>query len=74
MSLPTSRERLEELKGLIEEGTTGGTLDLSIDDIGYLYAWLAWIGGTLDGLNSVRAEVGKGQDPSITYDRLSAIL
>jgi len=40
---PTSEARLAELVGIFEEGTTGGTLPLSSDDIGDTYAWLQWV-------------------------------
>jgi hypothetical protein len=43
MDKPTSDERLAELVGLFEEGTTGGSFPLSPDDIGDVYAWLQWI-------------------------------
>ncbi len=40
---PTTDERLTELIGIFEEGTTGGAMPLSTDDIGDVYAWLQWV-------------------------------
>ena len=49
MEKPTTDARLVELIGIFEEGTTGwpisqdGSMSLSQDDIGDVYAWLQWV-------------------------------
>lgn len=39
---PTSLERLAELTGLLEEMTTGGSTELTIEQASDIHDWLEW--------------------------------